>query len=226
MELSIDTATGTAGIALSIDGEIRIEMSWQAGQNHTVELLPNILKVMEQANAGFEDIRNIIVSIGPGSFNGLRAGLSTAKGLAFSLNIPIIAVGTLEAEAFPHAEAGLPVCPVQDAARGEFAAALYQSVDGEWRKLVPEHITMLEDLCARIATDIIVCGRFSPDVKERIAGTLGSKTTIVNNTFCRAGIVSKLGWQRIERGESDDVATLQPLYLRRPSITKPRESKR
>lgn len=225
MELSIDTATATAGIALSVCGEIRYEMSWQAGQNHTVELLPNILKMMEREGVRFEELRNIIVSIGPGSFNGLRAGLSTAKGLAFSLNIPIIAVGTLEAEAFPHADSGLPICPLQDAARGEFAAALYRSVDGEWTKLVPEHIATPDEIGAAAPADTIFCGRFTPDAGGRIAAALQGEPTILNNTFCRAGIISLLGWRRIKRGESDDVATLQPLYIRRPAITKPRKKK-
>ena len=238
MELAIDTATEIASIALSSAGKVEAEMSWPAGQNHTVELIPNLLHLLRQAKielqgeiggVGRAKIEAIIVAKGPGSFNGLRVGVGTAKGLAFALDIPLVGIGTLEAEAFPYAETGLPICPVQDAGRGEIATALYQLQNGEWQRLVAEHITTVEQLCPEIASRTIFCGRFSErasDVARRIEEMMGEKAVILDNTFCRAGFLAELGYRRLERGERDDVATVQPLYLRRPAITKPKKRKR
>ncbi len=238
MELSIDTATEIASIALSSAGKVEAEMSWPAGQNHTVELIPNLLHLLRQAKielqgeiggVGRAKIEAIIVAKGPGSFNGLRVGFATAKGFAFGMDIPLVSVGTLEAEAFPHAETGLPICSVQDAGRGEIATALYQLQNGEWRQLIEEHITTVEELCESISSKTVCCGRFSErsyDFARRIEELMEEKAVILDNTFCRAGFLAELGYRRLERGERDDVATVQPLYLRHPSITKPKRGKR
>jgi tRNA threonylcarbamoyladenosine biosynthesis protein TsaB len=229
MELSIDTSTDTASIALSRSGMVDREMSWYAGQNHTVELVPNIIEILEQVKAEVGDIDAVMVAKGPGSFNGLRVGFAAAKGFALSMDIPLLSIGTLEIEAYPHAPAGLPVCPVQDVGRGEVAAALYRMDDGEWQQLVEEHVTTVEELCGRADSKTVFCGRFSegsPDIARRIGELLGEKAVVVDNTFCRASVLAELGYRRLERGERDDVATAQPLYLRRPAITKPRKGKR
>ena len=238
MELSIDTATENASIALSSAGRVEAEFSWPAGQNHTVELIPTMINLLQQANVelgadgesiGERKIEAIIVSKGPGSFNGLRVGFATAKGFAFSLDIPLVSIGTLEAEAFLHAQTGLPICPVQDAGRGEIATALYQVENGGWHQLVEEHITTVEKLCRGISSKTVFCGRFSErssDFAHRIEELMAEKAVIMDNTSCRAGFLAQLGYRRLERGERDDVATVQPLYLRHPSITKPKRGKR
>ena len=103
MELAIDTSTDFAGIALSSEGDVITELTWHSPQNHTVELVPNIDKMLKQSNITPESLNAVFVAKGPGSFNGLRVAMSTAKGLAFSLNIPLIAISTLEVEAYPFA---------------------------------------------------------------------------------------------------------------------------
>jgi len=232
VELAIDTATDTASVAISREGKTITEISWYASQNHTVNLIPNALHLFKLTGEEISKIDAVFVSIGPGSFNGLRAGISAAKGLALSLNIRLIGVGTLEVEAYPYADTGLPVCVVQNAGRGEIATATYRMSDTGWRKLIEEHITTLDVLCKAIDSKTIVCGQFSsfptsqPDPAQLIAERLGDLAVIRESTLRRAGFLAELGWSRLERGESDDIATLQPLYLRRPAITKPREKKR
>ena len=229
MELAIDTSTETASIALSRSGEVKVETSWHAGQNHTVELIPNIIEMLGQAKAEIDDIEAVMVAGGPGSFNGLRVGFATAKGFALSMDIPLVSVGTLELEAYPHASIGFPVCPVQDVGRGEVAAALYQLDGGEWQQLVEEHVTTVDELCGGMRSKTLFCGRFSqrsPEIARRVEEFLGDKAVVVDNTFCRAGVLAELGYIRLERGQRDDVATVQPLYLRRPAITKPKRGKR
>jgi len=219
MEIAIDTSTDMASIALSHCGEVEAEMTWPSGQNHTVELLPNLLHLLQQAKKSLKEIDAIIVAKGPGSFNGLRVGVGTAKGLAFALGIPLVGIGTLEVEAFPYAPTGLPICPVQDAARGEIATALFQLQEGRWRKLSEEHITTVDGLCSEIATGTLLCGRLPPHIAQEIEERLGQRTLILKATLRRAGPLAELGWQRLQRGQIDHPTTLQPLYLRRPSVT-------
>jgi len=99
MEIAIDTSTDTATIAISCAGVACAEMTWPVGHNHTVELVPNILHLLNDSKVTLHQIDAIIVARGPGSFNGLRVGVGTAKGLAFALGIPLVGIATLEVEA-------------------------------------------------------------------------------------------------------------------------------
>ena len=104
MQLTIDTSTDTASIAIIQNNEVLAELAWRCQQNHTVELLPRLAQLLNNTKVALQSISCIIVAKGPGSFTGLRVGISTAKGLAFSLGIPIIGISTLEVEAYQHAE--------------------------------------------------------------------------------------------------------------------------
>lgn len=232
MELAIDTATDTASVAVSRKGIPLAEISWLAGQNHTVNLMPNAIHLFKLIGEELNKIDAVFVSLGPGSYNGLRAGLSAAKGLALSLSIKLVGIGTLEVEAYPYADAGLPICVVHNIGRGEIASATYCMLDGEWQKTTEEHITTLDALCQTIDTKTVITGEFAafppnqPDPVEFFAKRLGDRVVLRETTLRRAGFLAELGWMRLARGESDDIATLQPLYMRRPAITKPREKKR
>ncbi len=156
---------------------------------------------------------------GPGSFNGLRVGISTAKGLAFSLGIPIIGISSLEVVAYQHAKTGLPICPIFNAGRGEIATAIYQRKDNKWRQLVAEHITTVDALCSAITTKTIFCGEFISSLASEIKKRLGERAIIATTASPRARLLAELGKRRLEAGDYDHLTTLQPLYLRRPAIT-------
>jgi len=221
MELAIDTSTDTASIALSSQGGIVTELTWHAGQNHTTELMPNLICILEQAKLNLKDINGVIVAKGPGSFNGLRVGMSTAKGLALALNIPVVGISTLEVEASPYAATTLPICPIQNAGRGEIATALFQTKRGKWRRVVEEHITTIEKLITEIKGPTIFCGEMQQAVMLQLEEKLGRKARIIKGSagLRRAGCLAELGWRRLEAGDFDHSPTLEPLYLRRPAIT-------
>ncbi|HEY33229.1 MAG TPA: tRNA (adenosine(37)-N6)-threonylcarbamoyltransferase complex dimerization subunit type 1 TsaB [Dehalococcoidia bacterium] len=222
MQLAIDTSTDTAGLALVRDRRVVAELTWRCGQNHTRQLLPNLDHLLHQFEMSPQAITGIIVARGPGSFNGLRVGVGTAKGLAFSLGVPIVGISSLETEAYQYAETGLPVCPIFNVGRGEIATAIYQQQDDEWLKLVDGHITTLEPLCKEITTPTVFCGEYVPDLASQINELCGGKVVIPSavTSLRRAGFLAELGLKRLEAGDHDDPATLQPLYLRRPSITR------
>src|ERR1035437_5858080 len=110
MLLALDTSTEMAGLALVNDGRLVAEATWYCGQNHTIQLLPQLAALLIKTGTDIKTISAIAVAKGPGSFNGLRVGISSAKGLAFSLGIPLAGISTLEVEAYPFAITGLPVC--------------------------------------------------------------------------------------------------------------------
>lgn len=224
MQLAIDTSTDTASLALVQDDEVLAELTWRCGQNHTTQLLPHLAHLLNQTKLSLQSTSGIIVARGPGSFNGLRVGISTAKGLAFSLGIPIVGISTLEVAAYQHAETGLPICPIFNARRGEIATAIYQAKHNEWRQLIAEHITTVEILCSQTTTKTIFCGEFIPFIAAQLRKQLKQEVVIPSLAvgLRRASFLAELGLKRLKAGDYDDSATLQPLYLRRPLITKPK----
>jgi len=221
MELAIDTSTEVASIALSSEGKVIAELTWRAGQNHTAELTPNLNYLLEQAKLSLKNVNGVIVAKGPGSFNGLRVGMSTAKGFASALNIPLVGISTLEVEAFPYSSTCLPVCPILNAGRGEVSTALFQTKRGKWCRLVEEHITTIESLITEVKVRTIFCGEITQDIKSQLRAKLRRKASIVDNNAAlrRAGYLAELGWSRLKSRDFDNTSTLEPLYLRRPSIT-------
>jgi len=224
MQLAIDTSTDTASLALVRDSQVLAELTWHCGQNHSTQLLPNLAHLLQQLQLNSQSLTGIIVARGPGSYNGLRVGISTAKGLALSLGIPIVGVSSLAVEAYQHAEAGLPVCPVFNAGRGEIATALYQMKHNDWRQLVAEHTSTVDNVCSQISTKTIFCGEFVPSIAPQLKALLKQKAIIPSplTGLRRASFLAELGLKQLEAGNYDNLATLQPLYLRRPSITRAR----
>jgi len=222
MQVAIDTSTDTASLALVCDGDVVAELTWRCGRNHTRQLLPNLEYLLRQFDLSPQTLTGIVVARGPGSFNGLRIGIGAAKGMAFSLDIPIAGISSLEAEAYQHAGSGLPVCPVFNAGRGEVATALYRRRRGIWVQLAPEDITTVEALCSGTISRTVFCGEYVPAISGELRQRLGRKAVIPSamTGMRRAGFLAELGLRRLAAGDVDDPATLQPLYLRRPSITK------
>jgi tRNA threonylcarbamoyl adenosine modification protein YeaZ len=226
MQLAIDTSTEYAGLALVRDSEVLAEMNWHCGLNHTVELYPHLDFLMKSARAQMKELDCIIVALGPGSFNGLRVGVSAAKGLALNLAIPIIGIGTLQATAYSHAETGLPICAVQNAGREEIAAAIYKLKPRKgWTEIQAEHLTTPALLAGSIKETTLFCGEIKSAVALELKKLLKSKAVIPSPAFQlrRAVFLAELGLKRRAAGQFDNLSTLQPVYLRRPPITERRK---
>ena len=196
------------------------ELTWHSEQSHSVDLVPNIVRLLNQTETSPKSLTAVFVTKGPGSFNGLRVGLSTAKGLALALNIPLAGISTLEVEAYPFAFTKLPLCPIHNAGRGEIATALYQQND-DWQCLIHEHITTVEALCQKVKRKTLFCGEIPLSVVEQLQQRL-YKNVIIPDPAVRlrhASSLAELGWQRLNMGQYDNPASLQPLYLRQPPIT-------
>ncbi len=221
MEIAIDTSTNLSSIALSHQGRTITEMTWHSTQSHTVELVPNIVHLLNRTKMKLSSLDAVFVAKGPGSFNGLRVGVSTAKGLAFALGIPLVAISTLEVEAYPFAFTKLPIRPIHNAGRDEIATALYQQQDNDWRCLIEEHITNIDALCEQVKGKTLFCGEISSSVIEQLRRRLGKHALIPDQEarLRHASYLAALGWQCLSTGKQDNPASLQPLYLRQPPIT-------
>lgn len=225
MTLAIDTSTRQSAVALHADGVVLGELAWVSEQNHTRELLPAIETLLRHVRVTLDDVRGLAVALGPGGFTALRVGLSVAKGLAFARGLPLVGVGTLEVAAYPFGAAGLPVWAMVDAGRGEIAVACFRLRGGAWQREEPEHLTTLDALCARVEEPSLFCGEMTSAVEAVLCERLGKMALIPPPAARRrsAGVLAELGAARLARGERDNVDALQPLYLRRPSVTVPRK---
>ncbi len=228
MQIAIDTSTETASLALVQDGKVLAELTWRCKQSHTTQLLPNLSHLLKQAGLSLEKADGIIVAKGPGSYNGLRVGVGTAKGLAFSLSIPIVGISTLEVEAFQHAGRGLPVCAILNAGRGDIAAATYQMRRNKWCQLSAERLTTVDALCADTTHKTIFCGEYVPVIAAELKRLLKQKAVIISPVagLRRAGFLAELGLRQIKDGNLDNPVTLQPSYLRGPAITQAKHPQR
>ncbi len=223
MELAIDTSTRYASIALARQGQVVWEESWRSEQNHTVELMPAVEGLLKKAHASVKNLTGIAVAQGPGHFSALRVGLSLAKGLAAGLGVPIVGVNTLLLEAFPYLGLGMSVYALLDAGRGDVAWAAFP--DGQGTLQDPGvRVTDLEVLWGHIHPPALLCGegisqRLEELVERRQAGVY---LVTASPPTRRAGVLASLGARRLLQGQADDLATLQPIYLRGPSISAPR----
>jgi tRNA threonylcarbamoyladenosine biosynthesis protein TsaB len=219
--LAIDTSTTIASLAILQEDEILAEMTWRCGLNHTIEMYPCLDFLIRRAGRDIKDTECVFVALGPGSFNGLRVGVSAAKGLAYSLGCPIIGLSTLEVSAYQLAETGMQICAVQNAGREEIAVAIYKRSPRKWSKITPEHLTKVADLPAEIKEKTIFCGEMTPATIIQIKKTLKTQALIASPAarLRRAAYLADLGKLRRLKSDYNNLATLQPIYLRRPPIT-------
>lgn len=221
--LGIDTSAVTCSAALCDNGRILAEYSLTQGPTHSQTLLPAIRDILNQVNLTMSQVDGIAVSVGPGSFTGLRIGISTVKGLAFSTGIPCIPVSTLEALAMNAAAfEGALVCPLMDARRGEFYSAWYRIENGRPRALVADRAAsgdvIAKELCSYQANEgerILLlgdgAGKFSslyPDLACFLAPT--------DLIYQKGSSVALLGTILYQNQKAVEPQALSPRYLRLP----------
>lgn len=229
MLLSLDTATRHSGLALYDGQQIVAELNWHSVDAQTTELLPRLDQLMTWGGLQPADLSALAVSLGPGSFTGVRVAVSLAKGMALAAGLPLLGVPTLDATAYPHVGHDMPVCAVVQAGRGRVLWSLYGSglpagggnaVElGAWRGWsTPIALTDHAGLAAAIERPTRVVGELTPDLRALLAGQAGDLAELAGPAVGarRAGCVAELAWLRWQAGQRDDPATLSPIYLREP----------
>jgi len=220
MLLAIDTATHFAGLALVGQGQVWAEESWHSAMTHSVELAPRIRRMLSTQRVAVESLAGIAVSLGPGSFTGLRIGLAAAKGLALPHRLPLIGISALDGMAYPHQTEGQPVWTVIQAGRGRIGIACYDQVEGEWTQIVAPTLTTFEGLCTLASGRAIFTGEIDDQAAAWLREQLGEAATIPTpaRRLRRAAYLAELAAVRLARNDVDDLATLAPLYLQHPAV--------
>jgi len=212
--LGLDTATWTAAAGVARDDVVLAEDVEPASRSHIASLPFLVERVLARTGLGIRDVEAVAISIGPGSFTGLRIGLGLAKGLAFAGGLPLVAVPTLEALAHvAAADPGATVCAALDARKREVYAALFR-IDpaGVPERLGPDETVAPDALAARLPAGTVLvgdAGEASPDAFP---------AHVVRLSFAahhpQGGIVARLGAQRLEGGEIADIGAVEPVYVR------------
>ena len=220
MLLAIDTSTRYAGVALAAEGQVVSLRSWFSTVNHTSELMPAIAESLRSQGLSAGDLSGIAVALGPGGFSALRVGVSVAKGLAMTAGKPLVGVGTLDLEAYPYLGSGLPVCALLDAGRQEVASAHFGPDGHRTREDV---ICPPQALSEAVSQATFFCGEGVQTWSQTIKDCLGALAMVVKPApGSRLWSLLEMGGQKLAAGEADDIATLQPTYLRMPSIGGPK----
>jgi len=212
--LGIETSTSMGSVALydTKSERIMVQISISLHAAHSEKLVPYIDFLCHEVSIPQIDIGLIAVSIGPGTFTGLRVGLSTAKGLCLALGVPIVGVDSLMAAAYPYIHISENVASLFDAKRGEVFAAVYNDEPSNLPAVIIEPaIYKLADfmsLCNSVGVSLYVGGNYN---------NLSSKDTISTQTrfeFPNAASVACLGQILYEKYGESDLSDISPVYLR------------
>lgn len=209
--LNIDTALHTASVCLAKDEKV-VQLTVNENQkDHAAWLHCSIAEVLKKNGFIVNQLEAVAVSIGPGSYTGLRVGLAAAKGLCFALNIPLIAVSTLEIVAFAvKEEASNLICPMIDARRMEVFAALY---DKSLKEKISAHALIIDEnsFTPQLYSDkILFCGSGSKKLQHLITNTNAN----FSNTGSNASNLAALSFKRFQKKEFADLAYTEPLYIK------------
>jgi len=229
MLLAIDTATRLASIALYDALGVHAEMTWRSHENHTVELMTQILRLFELVRASKEDLQAVGVALGPGSFTGLRVGMSIAKGLAYARGIPIVAIPTHDIIAQAHAHQSLPIWTVLAVGRGRYSVARYVATRGTIQRASAYALVDAAGLITHVksaleaeskTTRALFCGDVDHTLARALSEQWGARAVIGSPALNarRAAFLAELAWARYQRGETDDPQALAPVYLPHESV--------
>ncbi len=214
MLLAIDTSTDRIGIALYNGTSIFAEQTWRSKNYHTVELVPAIKDLLVKTQTKVSSLTGVGVALGPGSFTGLRIGLSAAKGIALGQNLPLAGIPSLEILAAGQPGLRRPMLAFLQVGRGRYAYARYQYRDGGWQAASEVKVDDIRGLAATIQSPIYVVGEM--DAEERqVLGRKWKTARLASPGFClrRPAILAELAWAKIQAGQADDPATLTPIYV-------------
>jgi tRNA threonylcarbamoyladenosine biosynthesis protein TsaB len=203
------------GIALYQDAQILYEKVWKTRRRHTVELSPAIQSALQECSLQVSDMEAVAVALGPGSFTSLRIGLAVAKGLSLTLHIPVIGIPTLDIMAACQPLADKPLIAVLKAGRNRLAACDYSASEEGWKSEGEIYAVSAQELETKIQTATIICGEINAQDRQILERKW--RNAVVADPSANVRRPSKLAVMaadRLEKGESDDVVSLAPIYLR------------
>lgn len=230
MLLALDTATTTASLAVyDLQGhQLLAELTWQARRRQTQELLMAAQQLLRLADVAPAALTALAVTTGPGSFTGVRIGISAVKGMGLGLPQPpqVVGIPTLAVTAAPWLDAArgvqpMHICACIQAGRGRYNWAWFAA--GEWssRPDAAAHTAGTADELAGVLAErppgtTWLCGEVGADLAKATAGLPGTVVLDAVSSMRRAGFLAGLAARHLAAGTTDSLASLQPIYLRNP----------
>jgi tRNA threonylcarbamoyladenosine biosynthesis protein TsaB len=232
--LGIDTASSRASVAITEDGGLIAEnlhlpetadsLAVVHSRNNHAEILVSLIdRTLRTAGFSLSEVSGFAVAIGPGSFTGLRIGLSTVKGISLGCGVPVIGVSTLHAHAARLNDFEGPICTILDARKKEVYSALFRRHGGLLERLTKDTVISFEKLAGFLRSlssdeSILLAGDGASNYRELLIRTLGNRILLRENDNSRtvAAAVALLGEALFAQGEGGSLASLTPQYLRLP----------
>jgi tRNA threonylcarbamoyladenosine biosynthesis protein TsaB len=216
MILGLDTSTEILGLALLREGRVISSLSLAIGRSHSEKLPGTLDRFLSEAGVLVSELSGLAVSIGPGSFTGLRVGLSLAKGMASTMGVPLVGVPTLKALAWRCRPSRYSIGAMLDARKGEVFYAQYEEGGGEFERKSPDRVLSPEALANEIREPTLFVGSGVRVYGDFLENRLGSLAIFAspNPESPDPADLAYLGWQRLRQGERDDLEGLEPVYIR------------
>jgi tRNA threonylcarbamoyladenosine biosynthesis protein TsaB len=216
--LGIETSTKTGSVAVVSDRAVIAQYSLNIEITHSERLMSTVDRVLQDTGIALSQLDGFAVATGPGSFTGLRIGVSTVKGLAFATGKPAAAVPTLFALAWNVPHAAHPVCPLLDARKNEVYAAVYTSDGSALRQTASEAVVPLSRLGDLVSGRAVFTGEAALLYRGEIERMFGERALFAPRSAIlpAAAAVAEIGLGMIRTGRQADIDSLAPTYIRRP----------
>jgi tRNA threonylcarbamoyladenosine biosynthesis protein TsaB len=223
--LAVDTATRSLSVAVSRGGETLAELTTAAGGTHAVRAMGLIRTALGLAGLEWVHLDGLAVNIGPGSFTGLRIGISTVKGLALATGKPVCGVSALEALAFQAWPWPYEIRPLLDARRGEVYTSLFRWQGGRLVRLAAEQVLSPEQALQTGpgGGPCLFIGNGAELHRDRIRARLGQGAEVAasEQNLIRGASLARLAAQRYAEHGPDDLESLQARYIRPADVRRP-----
>ena len=214
--LAVETSSLMGSVALLEEDQVLIEISRRLEKQYSTNLVPLIERLLQTVGIQLADIAGYAVGVGPGSFTGIRVGVTTVKGLALVTQKPVVGVSSLLAVAYNGMNGHYPVAPLVDAKRNLVYFAWYRSgKNGKPVQLIAPGLGTLKEALAKVNKPTLFIGDAAQNYQKQIQRLQGKKAHFspINDYFPRASSIGKMALERFRLGKFDDPETLVPAYL-------------
>jgi len=214
--LGIDTSGYANAIGVVDGGRILADFTFEARTDSLEKIVSNVDFALKSAGLTLEDVHGFGVGLGPGSWTGIRVGVTVAKILAYSTNKPVAGVPTLEVLAYNAGNIPALICPIINAVRDTVYAAFYRMKNGNLIKASEYYVGDLQGLSEMVKEPTVFIGTGAQAYSQLISQALGSSGIGIEaiEDAPKGSTVALLAANRLKRGKSDDVLSLEPLYLK------------
>lgn len=215
--LAVDTATNSLSIAVTDNDQLVSELTLIRRASHSKHIQDAISQVIENTGGCITDIDGFAVSRGPGSFTGLRIGVSAVKGLAYANRKPVVSISALDILASPFFEASGLVCPMIDARRGEVYYSFYKFEDGSFLRKSPEKVDTPEKMIETIDEPTLFVGNGQIVYRQLIEEKYKQKALFApfEMNYIRASVLARMALGRFKDGDVDNINDFSPRYIRK-----------